>query len=873
MHNWEHYGRLPAYLLAATLVASCGGGDGDLLTDTNGVSNAKVTLAPTVGGDAVQLTNVGESSFTVKLEGADKKPIANKPVTLSVVGNGISLSSNSLITAADGTLLVTVKGDGAGSIGDTGVIKAVYKDEKGDIAEQQLIYKIMSVSELKTSNALTGCFKQGSTCTSALATLTVSGIGNSTLAQFTLTDKDNKALVEKDVVFKLANANGALTTTKGRTDANGKVEVQISSASTASSNSVSAVYTDANGVETVGTLNFKTIVGNRVSLSANKSELISGGDAVDLTAVVISPTGNVQANVPVSFVLANPSEKGVSIQSTSPVTDANGLAKATLKISNVNGANLANRDDFKVKAIIGTGASEDEVNELSIPVVGTNLALSTEKISVKTNDKITIKGVLKDGTGKSITGSQTVTLVSEGLSGVPASLVISNGQFELKDIVVASTGTTAKIAASALGADQSLSFDISTSSFDVDAPEKIDIDKGGVINFAYSVADGTSTTPINMTVSSTLGNIPSPVILRTDDGGKTFKASVSVTSQFPGESVVRAVFKDLANKEIVANKKISYVSTTPAKLAIQAVSPTLVPNGQTNIIAKVTDANDNPVSGAVVNFKLENPLGSELDNPSVISNDKGEAIVSFKAGSGTTGTEKITVKADVLDEKSGVTKTSSLNLTVGGKAVFISIATGNQIEELTTTTYAVPHQITVTDATGAPVANTEVKISVWPVDYYKGTYVFNTEKKLWIPIYSAECSNEDANQNGFLDLWENNGTGVALSPFDYPKGEETDVEDNKDGKLWPGNPVTLSTSTLTTGADGIAYFNVLYGQSYANWLKVKLTAKAQVQGTESKTDRVFGIPASSGDMGDEKVSPPGGTQSVYGTATVCADPN
>ncbi|HNG47245.1 MAG TPA: hypothetical protein PK944_06065, partial [Agitococcus sp.] len=101
----------------------------------------------------------------------------------------------------------------------------------------------------------------------------------------------------------------------------------------------------------------------------------------------------------------------------------------------------------------------------------------------------------------------------------------------------------------------------------------------------------------------------------------------------------------------------------------------------------------------------------------------------------------------------------------------------------------------------------------------------------------------------------------------------TDVEDNKDGKLWPGNPVTLSTSTLTTGADGIAYFNVLYGQSYANWLKVKLTAKAQVQGTESKTDRVFRIPANSADMGDEKVSPPGGIDSVYGTATVCADPN
>ena len=31
MHNWEHFGRLPAYLLAATLVASCGGGGDNLL--------------------------------------------------------------------------------------------------------------------------------------------------------------------------------------------------------------------------------------------------------------------------------------------------------------------------------------------------------------------------------------------------------------------------------------------------------------------------------------------------------------------------------------------------------------------------------------------------------------------------------------------------------------------------------------------------------------------------------------------------------------------------------------------------------------------------------------------------------------------------
>jgi len=872
MHNWEHYSRLPAYLLAATLVASCGGGDGELLGNTNGISSVKVTLAPTAGGEAVLLTNAGESSFTVKLESADKKPIANQLISLNVVGKGVSLSSNALTTSADGTILVTVKGDATASIGDTGLIKAVYKDSNGDLAEQQINYKISSISEIKTTNTLTGCFKTGSTCSSAESVLTVSGIGSTAVAQFTLTDTNNKPLAEKDITFKLVNSNGSLASTTGFTNKDGVVTVQIQAAQIASSNSVTAVYKDSNGKETVGSLNFKTIVGNRVSLSANKSELISGGDAVDLTAVVISPTGNVQANVPVSFVLAEPTEKGVTIQTSSPVTDVNGLAKATLKISNVSGANLANRT-LKVKAIVGSGSNEDEVNELSIQVSGTSLGLSSEKLSVKTNDKISIKGVLKDGTGKSIAGTQTVSFVAQGLSGVPTSLNVVDGQFELKDVVVTSTSSTATIAASALGAEQSLSFDISTSSFDIASPSIIDIDKGDMVSFTYTVADGTSTTPISLNVSTTLGTISSPVVLQTQDGGKTFKASVSANSQYPGTAIVKATFKDASGKEVSASKTVSFVSTTPSKLAIQAVSPTLVPKGQTNIIAKVTDANDNPVSGATVKFKLENPLGSTLSSPEVKSDEKGESVVSFTAGSGTTGTEKITVKAEVTDEKSGITRTSSLNLTIGGKAVFISIGSGNQIEELTTTTYAVPHQITVTDATGAPVANTEVKISVWPVNYYKGTYVFNTEKKVWVPIYSAECSNEDANQNGFMDLWENNGTGVALSAFDYPKGEETDVEDNKDGKLWPGNPVTLSTSTLTTGSDGIAYFNVLYAQSYANWLKVKLTAKAQVQGTESKTDRIFGIQASSGDLGDEKITPPGGTQSFYGSAAVCSDPN
>ncbi|HNP01392.1 MAG TPA: hypothetical protein PKN43_01275, partial [Agitococcus sp.] len=280
---------MPAYLLAATLVASCGGGDGDLLTDTNGVSNAKVTLAPTVGGAIAQLTKAGEVGITVVLQDVDKKPLANQVVNLTVQGEGVLLSSSSVVTAENGTMLVTIKGDGTASVDTTGIIKATYRDANGDIAEQQISYKISDVTQLQSANKLQACFKLANNCNVSDATLTVSGIGSSAIAQFTLVDKDNNPLTQKDVSFNLANSNGVLTSVKGRTDNSGKVEVQVLAAQIASSNSLSAVYVDANGVETVGTLNFKTIVGNRVSLSANKAELISGGDAVDLTAVVISP--------------------------------------------------------------------------------------------------------------------------------------------------------------------------------------------------------------------------------------------------------------------------------------------------------------------------------------------------------------------------------------------------------------------------------------------------------------------------------------------------------------------------------------------------------------------------------------------------------
>ncbi|MCP5176232.1 MAG: Ig-like domain-containing protein [Moraxellaceae bacterium] len=902
MHNWEHFGRLPAYLLAATLVASCGGG-GDSLLNITGVSDANVVLTAAAGA---KLSKQGELIVTLQLTDVNKSPLANKPVALTVSSSNVSLSSSTVTTNASGVATFTLKGKITGDLNSTnnsGTVTATYTDEKGDVKSQKINYTIVDVSELQSSYSLNACFVTTANPCASSVVLKTAGSDSSAKVEFTLYDSADiatrKPLSNQKVNFSLLKVgSAALSKSNAFTDVNGKVSVDVHASTQVVANSVIASVTDSNGVETSSAIGFDVIIGNKVTFVASKTELLSGGDSTDLTALVVSASGNVQKDIPVSFSLVNP-EAGVVLKNPDSSSSAEGKAKVTLELSNAKGANLANHT-IQVRAAIGSGSdySEELVN---LNVVGTQVELTTTNNSVKIGANPTVSAVLKNGKGQAIanqtltfTSSEikdqttgqflNVTAITDSSGKVSLPFKDSNGNNKAVLVVDKSNNGKASIKAVGLGAESSLSFDVSERNFDLVFAKsgvpisEIDIREGGDIELTLRDDSG-ATLPdsIPVTVTTTLGKILPPTVLTKVAGSPNIrKATIRLTSSFPGTATVRAAFIDSAtNNQVVATGTVALVSKIADKLAVQAVTPILAPGAETNIVAKVRDVNDNPVKGVAVNFELENPLGGSLNTSLATTNDKGEAVITFTAGSNDTGTEKVKVLATVPNEYTGFSgaRTQTLNLTVGGEAVFISIATGNIIQEITTTTYAVPHQITVTDATGAPIANKEIKLSVWPVNYYKGFYVYSEALKVWVANTTAECSNEDANQNGVMDPWENNKVGNALSPLDYPAGEDVDVEDNGDGKLWPGNPVTLSTSTVTTGADGIAYFNVLYGQSYASWLRVKLTAKAQVSGTESQSDRIFRLPASSEDLTNEKSTPPGGTISAYGSSNLCSDPN
>ena len=109
MHNWEHFGRLPAYLLAATLVASCGGGGGDSLLNITGVSDANVALTA-VGALVAELATNGEATVELKLTDVNKLPLIGKAVQLKLEGTGVKLSTNTVTTNNTGSASFKISG-------------------------------------------------------------------------------------------------------------------------------------------------------------------------------------------------------------------------------------------------------------------------------------------------------------------------------------------------------------------------------------------------------------------------------------------------------------------------------------------------------------------------------------------------------------------------------------------------------------------------------------------------------------------------------------------------------------------------------------------------------------------------------------------
>lgn len=668
-----------------------------------------------------------------------------------------------------------------------------------------------------------------------LSSATVANTGAETVtATVVALDANNNAL--RAVPVTLAADNNGVVTVLGDagsvTDATGRMTATVGIGSDRTNRSIKLTGTSgsATGSATLSVVDSPTgVVPESIDVVAAATTVGTAGDGVRVSAFVRDSNNNALAAVPVSFRASTG-----TLSSISAVSDASGVATAILS----SGANRANREST---VIVSAGAVR---SELKLPITGTTLTLQGPT-SIILGSTANFDLVATDSKGNVISGVTVTGVSSLGNTLTASSGGVTNSSGLVRFTYVANVG----------GTDTELIF----SGAGATAAPPIPLQVSG-LNFAFVSPGASTAVPVNtpQVVSVKLlvgGAPPAPTAISFASSGGALSAAtamtdavtgiaqVSLTSSSAGPVTVQASVS-VAGVVSTTTLPLSVVATVPASLVLQ-VSPTaLAPNAagssanQAQVLAKVTDALGNPVQGQTVNFtRVVDPSGGNLQQVSAITDSSGKASVTYVSGPESTANNGVKLQGSVA---SNPAVTGQALLTVNQAALFIALGTGNVITNVDPQTYRKNWVVYVTDSNGIAVNAATLTIKAIPLDYRTGVHFLSGEDYVYqSPIY--DCRNEDTNGNGILDSGE---------------------DDNKDGVLWPGNVIAVSPATVQT-ANGLATIALTYAESYAPWVRLRLTVSATVAGTESKTNAEFVVEGMASDF-KKAGGPPAGFVSPFG---------
>ncbi|TSJ91500.1 Ig-like domain-containing protein [Chitinimonas sp. BJB300] len=572
-----------------------------------------------------------------------------------------------------------------------------------------------------------------------------------------------------------------------------------------------------------------------------------GAATIKLTAIV-KDAGNVgMADQAVRF-----STNVGTINNVLPVTaktDATGVVTAELSAGNQ-----------KATQDITVTASSGSVSAIgTAKMSGTKLTVTgVSSLVIANSTALTIR--LQDGGGKAISGQAVVLASSLGntfkVGGADVTSVTTDQAGQATVTYSAKNGGADVVTASALNESGTLpiavsseSFVLSASapgggvSFPANAPPEVNLGSNVTVSVVFAI-NGVAQANKAVSFTSTRGTVSSSSVV-TDANGR---ATITVSSNNAGNAVVTA-----SSGSVSGQFPIEFVATTPSTLTLQIESSTVAPEGVTSVKATVRDAAGNLVKNKQVDFTLSDVTGGFLSVAKGTTDSSGETTTSYTASKASSAKDGVVIVASVANTLPVIQ--SQAKLTVGGKAVFVKLGTDNLIASAPDQqpAYIKTYQVLVTDSPSSPIKGAKVQLTLEPVEYYKGAWDTPTGATTWKQNVTAVCANEDLNFNGILD------TG-------------TEIDENSDGAIQPGNVAAVIPGTVTTNESGFALFKISYPKNHAGWVKVRVTARATVNGSESSSSELFLLTIAASDVGDLKVSPPGAT-SPFGVAAVCTNKN
>jgi hypothetical protein len=568
-------------------------------------------------------------------------------------------------------------------------------------------------------------------------------------------------------------------------------------------------------------------------LSSNAQTAATG---VTLTAIALDANQNVVAGATVLFSTTDPQAVLLPVGT---LTDAGGQVQASL----TTGGDPTNR------SVTVTAKSGSVSSTVNVAVVGTTLTISGPA-SAQFNTPTQYTALLVDSGGGGISG-RTVNVTTNPNNLLSASTLTTNGSGSVS-FTLTPTQASSFVTVTALGLTATQNVTVSQDQFVFLAPsagtlivlaEQEDVSvswtQGGApvpdgTLVKFSATRGTFAAAPGFTLSGA-NEVPT-------QGGV---ATVRISSDRAGEATITASSSQLTkptNKLVV-----QFIATTADSVDVQA-DPAVIPtNDASSISAIVRDANNNLVASKEVEFELIDNSGGTITSSLATTSNLGIARITYNSSSITSAQDGVRINATARNSN-GTSATDFVTLTVGRRALRITLGTGNEIFEPNESVYALPYSAIVTDAAGNPPTGASFNLSTFPLRYYKGEYAEPIGGGDPVAVYSVPggCLNEDLNRNGVLD-----------------PGEDV----NENGRLEPGTVATVPSSPAL-GANGTVQFLVTYPQDRGNWIDLELRARASVSGTEATEVVSFKLPISE----DDADNPPGPV-SPYGTGASCDDPN
>ena len=822
---------------ALFMLTACGGGGSSVSRDnTDNGSGDGGTTSPTY---SIALTLENESGasdnslsednslFVVAtVSDQDGNPHADALLTFTLSNEQLAEFGNDTGTArTNSNGVARLRLDASTASGDGEITAALGSGETGTTTFSATAVTSTDPTTISVSLALQNAAGEADNSLSS---------SNALVALATVTNSEGEPQADLLLTFSLSNddlATFSNDTATALTNAEGVASIGMSVGSASGDGEVTATLSTGEADSTTFSSTGSTTVSEEpasLELYANSIQLASSGsDEVELIALVKNEQSVLMEGVEVSFSAA--SGDGVELQLTQPETAADGTARAI----------LTSQNDASNRTVTITAGAGSLTQTVEVTIAGTEVTINGAS-SVILNDSVDYTIRVQDSDGTSILNQDVVLSAVNGTLSSTTVNTGANGQATVS--YTASTSGEDTITAAALNAETSFTVQVQQDEFNfVNLPtEEVPLGQTQTITVQWR-QDNTPVVGQNVTFSASRGVIAGNATVVTDAEGQ---ASIDISANNAGISSITASASDGSGNVLVsALTQIEFIATTPHTLIADASPDIIGPDGQTSTIsAVVRDVDGNLVKNSVVNFSVSDVSTGFVSPSQATTDSKGIATTVFTSGSVSTQ-DAVVVTAFVADDPA---IDDEVVLTVGARAFDISLGTGNELEEATSTSYLKRFGVFVSDSAGQPVSGVNLTASVAPVkyvnggEYRTGFWVFDDDASQWVAIVNQNCETEDVNDNGILDT--------------TPRDEDT----NEDGMLTPGliGTIAFANGAAVTDENGYAELEYRYPRSYAIWYDAVISVFGQSTGSEASAKMRYTLSISADDVTDEGASPP-----------------